>query len=137
MHFDFDYAGLERATRAVGAGARLLATGDDPTYPTSTGPRPGTGAILAAVETATGIRATLAGKPHPAMATLVRDRLGTDAVMIGNRPDSDSQLALALGYRFGLVLTGVTTTAVALEPHPDFVGEDLTALVDQVLGARG
>ncbi|MEX2292256.1 MAG: HAD hydrolase-like protein [Acidimicrobiales bacterium] len=137
MHFDFDYAGLERAARAVSSGARLLATGDDPVYPTATGLSPGTGALLAAVETATGGKATLAGKPHGPMVALVRDRLGADGLMIGDRPDSDGRFALALGFRFGLVLSGVTSSARDAEPPPHVVAADLATMVDVLLSDRG
>jgi 4-nitrophenyl phosphatase len=54
MHLDFDYDRLRAAATAVRRGARLLATNDDATYPTVDGPIPGGGAILAAVETASG-----------------------------------------------------------------------------------
>ena len=51
-HTDFDYARLTAAFRAVHAGARLIGTNDDPTYPTPDGLLPGGGSILAAVATA-------------------------------------------------------------------------------------
>ena len=53
-HRDFDYEELLTATRALQAGAALFATSRDPTLPMPGGPWPGTGAVLAAVETASG-----------------------------------------------------------------------------------
>jgi ribonucleotide monophosphatase NagD (HAD superfamily) len=53
--------------------------------------------------------------------------------MVGDRPDTDGRFAMALGYRFGLVLSGVTA-ALPVEPAPDLVADDLAALVDAELG---
>ena len=54
FHRDFDYDGLERASRAVRDGARFVATNLDATYPVPGGLIPGAGSIVAAVATATG-----------------------------------------------------------------------------------
>jgi HAD superfamily hydrolase (TIGR01450 family) len=63
-HRDFDFAALLTAKRALDAGAALIATSRDPTMPMPGGEWPGTGAILAAVETASGRVAEIAGKPE-------------------------------------------------------------------------
>jgi glycerol-1-phosphatase len=63
-HRDFDYAALLTAKRALDAGAALIGTSRDPTMPMPGGEWPGTGAILAAVETASGRVAEIAGKPE-------------------------------------------------------------------------
>ncbi|HSL57160.1 MAG TPA: HAD-IIA family hydrolase [Acidimicrobiales bacterium] len=127
---------LARAALAVRGGARLVATNDDATYPTPEGEVPGGGAILAAVVTATGVRPAIAGKPHPAMAELVRRRMGPSGVMVGDRPDTDGRFARALGYRFALVLSGVTHTEhLPVDPEPDVVAADLAALVERHLAA--
>jgi 4-nitrophenyl phosphatase len=133
FHRDFDYERLRIAARAVRRGARLLATNDDSSYPTPDGPIPGGGAILAAVAAATGATPTVAGKPNPPMAELVRRRLGDRGVMVGDRPDTDGRFARALGYRFALVHTGVTPAGVAVDPEPDLVAADLLGLVDALL----
>ena len=134
LHFDFDYGRLQAASTAVLGGARLIATNDDATYPTPEGPLPGGGAILAAVERTTGVRGTVAGKPHHPMAELVRARLGAEGVMVGDRPETDGLFAAELGYRFGLVLSGVSTSPEGMTPAPQLVGKDLADLVDQLLG---
>ena len=133
FHRDFDYERLRIAARAVRRGARLLATNDDSSYPTPDGPIPGGGAILAAVVTATGATPTIAGKPYPPMAELVRRRLGDTGIMVGDRPDTDGRFARALGFRFALVHTGVTPAGVAVDPEPDLVAADLLGLVDALL----
>jgi ribonucleotide monophosphatase NagD (HAD superfamily) len=56
--------------------------------------------------------------------------------MVGDRPETDGAFAVTLGYRFGLVLTGVTAPGdLPVTPTPDVVAADLAALVDEVLGS--
>lgn len=132
FHRDFDYERMRIASTAVRRGARLLATNDDTTYPTPEGPIPGGGAILASIVTASGVRPTIAGKPHEPMAAVVRDRLGPEGVVVGDRPETDGLFARTLGYRFLLVLSGVTGPAdLPVEPRPDGVASDLAAAVDE------
>jgi len=132
LHLTFDYARLDVAARAARAGARLIATNDDTTYPGEHGLSPGAGALLAAVVTASGATPVIAGKPYAAMVDLVRARAGPQGVAVGDRADTDGRFARALGYRFGLVLSGVTTEAdLPIEPAPDHTAPDLAALVDQ------
>lgn len=133
FHRDFDYERLRIAATAVRRGARLLATNDDTTYPTPEGPIPGGGAILAAVVAAAGVPATVAGKPNVPMADLVRARLGSVGVVVGDRPDTDGRLARVLGYRFALVHTGVALPHEVVDPPPDLVAADLASLVDQLV----
>ena len=135
FHREFDYERMRIAATAVRLGARLLATNDDATYPTPDGPIPGGGAILASIATASGVAPIVAGKPHEAMAELVRDRIGASGLMVGDRPDTDGRFARVLGFGFALVHTGVTAVAEVVEPPPDLVATDLAALVDQLLGA--
>ena len=119
FHREFDYERMRIAADAVRAGARLVATNDDATYPTPHGLIPGAGAILAGIERASGRRAVVAGKPNQPMATIVRARLGDGAgIVVGDRPDTDGALARSLGYRFALVLTGVVSAhdVPAVEP---------------------
>jgi HAD superfamily hydrolase (TIGR01450 family) len=136
FHQDFTYDSLRRATSAVLGGARLIGTNDDPTYPTPDGPIPGGGAILAAVATASGAAPTVAGKPNPPMADLVRADLppGDDpTVVVGDRPSTDGRFARTLGVPFALVLSGVTHAGETFDPAPEMVAADLAALADRLL----
>jgi HAD superfamily hydrolase (TIGR01450 family) len=135
FHRDFDYERLRVAVRAIQRGARLIATNDDATYPTPDGPIPGGGAIVAAVAYASGVRPVVAGKPHAPMADLVREVGGGTGTVVGDRPETDGAFARTLGYRFALVLSGVTHEAdLPVDPAPDTVAPNLAALVD---GAPG
>lgn len=132
---DFDYGMLTVGMRAIHAGARLVATNDDATFPDTDALLPGNGALVAAVATAGGIDPIIAGKPHLPIVAMVRDRLGDDGIVVGDRPDTDGELARALRYRFGLVLSGVVGRAdLPVEPRPDVVAADFAELVDAVVG---
>jgi ribonucleotide monophosphatase NagD (HAD superfamily) len=134
FHREFDYERMRAGATAVRAGARLVATNDDATYPTPLGPIPGCGSIVASIERASGQRAQVAGKPYQPMADHLRARLGSEGMVVGDRVDTDGRLATALGWRFGLVLTGVTTRAdLPVTPAPDLVADDLAALVPELL----
>lgn len=129
-HRDFDYERMTRAAQAVMGGARLIATNDDATYPTANGLVPGNGAIVASIATASGVAAVVAGKPYGPMCDLVRARTGERGVVVGDRAETDGRFARALGYRFALVLSGVTTAAdLPVEPPPDVVMPDAAATV--------
>ena len=119
LHEDFDYGRLDRASRAVRAGAQLIGTNSDTTFPTSQGEAPGGGAILAAVEAASGQRAVLAGKPNVPMVEALLRRVGstfdaTSTVMVGDRYTTDGRFAEQLGCRFLAVSSGVAPDAVGV-----------------------
>jgi HAD superfamily hydrolase (TIGR01450 family) len=122
---------------AVRDGARFLATNDDATYPTS-GPDgdrllPGNGALVAAVAVAAGREPEVTGKPHAATAQLIEERHGPVDVVVGDKPETDGRLAIELGAEFGLVLSGVTTSAhLPVSPEPRWVAADLAELVEMV-----
>jgi glycerol 3-phosphatase-2 len=141
FHRNFDFDELDRASQAIREGARFVSTNLDATYPVPGGMLPGSGAITAAVATASGMTPEVAGKPEPPMVELVRERLGTTGIVVGDRPSSDGALAHALGWPFALVLSGVTAAVAAPggeaipDPPPPFVGDDLGALVPALLAA--
>ena len=129
-HPTFDYQRMTAASTAVRAGARLLGTNDDSTYPTAAGPVPGGGALLASIAVASGVSPEIAGKPHQAIADMVHELLGADGIMVGDRPDTDGLFARRLGWKFGLVLSGVTTHHdLPVEPDPDLVAPSLLDMV--------
>lgn len=132
-HDEFDYAELRIATQAVIGGAEMIAAGRDRTFPQADGYWPGTGAIVAALEYATGATARSVGKPDPMLFETAIDRLGPGrALVVGDRLDSDLAGAAAAGLDGAIVLTGVTTREQALEardPAPVAVADSLYSLV--------
>jgi glycerol-1-phosphatase len=141
FHREFDYDGLDRASAAVRAGARFVATNLDATYPIPGGLIPGAGALVAAVATAAGSRPEVAGKPEAPTVGIIRERFGTTGVVVGDRPSTDGALATALGWPFALVLSGVTAAVAPPggeaipDPPPPFVGADLGALAPALVTA--
>ena len=96
-------------------GALFIATNQDPTFPTENGFLPGAGTIVAAIATAVGRQPDIVvGKPHPLAMKITLDTAGCDAsevVMVGDRLDTDIQVARQAGVFAVLVLSGVTTRA--------------------------
>ncbi len=132
-HRGFDYDELLTATLALQRGAALFATSRDPTLPMPGGPWPGTGSVLAAVETATGATAEIGGKPERHLFELARERLGGAArvAMVGDRIASDIEGGRRAGLATILVLSGAATReeAAAADPPADHVVDDLAALL--------
>jgi ribonucleotide monophosphatase NagD (HAD superfamily) len=139
LHRGFDFDELDRASAAVRAGARFVATNLDATYPVPGGVIPGSGAIAAAVATAAGRAPEVAGKPARPMVELIRTRYGATGVVVGDRPSTDGAFAAALDWPFALVLSGVTHRdarpggEAIPEPRPPFVAADLAALVPHLV----
>ncbi|HZZ78336.1 MAG TPA: HAD-IIA family hydrolase [Gemmataceae bacterium] len=102
---------VESAVRMIHRGAKLVATNLDPSCPTETGIRPGCGALVALLETATGIKAFSVGKPSPVMMRAARKEIGLstdETIMIGDTMETDILGGVQLGYHTILVLSGGT-----------------------------
>jgi HAD superfamily hydrolase (TIGR01450 family) len=132
-HDAFVFDELRVAVQAVLRGAELVGATRDRTFPMPDGPWPATGALLAAVETATGRRADIVvGKPEPGMYEAARATLGPGRVLaVGDRLDVDVAGARRAGLDSALVLTGGTSQleADAADPRPTHVAKSLAALV--------
>jgi len=119
---DLSRANLDRAFRLIRDGAALLAMHRNPWWFTSRGPTLDSGAFVAALEFATGVRAVMCGKPGPimfrtALAGVAADLGGRvaarEVAMVGDDPAQDIVGARRLGMRGVLVLTGKTNAAAA------------------------
>lgn len=129
------YAKLRRATLHIRAGAPFYGTNPDKTFPTPQGLIPGAGAILAAIEAATDVQPIITGKPLPAMMYTALEKLGTEpeeTLVVGDRLETDIAAGQAAGCKTALVLSGVSSRqqGLAWQPAPDFIVEDLAALLD-------
>ncbi|MEI6744070.1 MAG: HAD hydrolase-like protein, partial [bacterium] len=111
MHRDFCFDFLHMGLSCLLAGARLIGTNDDATFPTETGILPGGGSLVASYAYASQVTPVMAGKPHHAMAQLVQSLAGstpvTRQVLVGDRPDTDGAFAQRLGIAYAQVWSGV------------------------------
>jgi glycerol-1-phosphatase len=127
---EFTYEHLRATKFALDAGAALIATSHDATMPMPGGEWPGSGAVLAAVEVASGRKAEIAGKPERHLFDLALSKIpGAKRVaMIGDRLSSDIAGGNAAGLDTILVLSGTSedpTNAV----KPTMTVANLAALV--------
>jgi 5'-nucleotidase len=117
---DFDQ--LERAARAVIAGARLLTGSYVAAYAGADGPILSRGAMItAAIAKASGARPTIVGKPSKAAVREIRRRLGVpteEIAVIGDDVFLDIALGRLGGSRTVLVRSGISA-AVDLSRLPE------------------
>lgn len=130
---ELTYAKLSLALRALVAGARILATNEDATFPTPTGVVPGAGALVGALRGMGFPPACVVGKPSPAAFEVALDVLGTPAdrvLMIGDRLDTDILGAARWGLDSALVLSGVSSVEKleGAEARPTWVAQSLADL---------
>ena len=110
----YNYEVITKAVRLVLNGARLIATNSDLTGPTEFGIAPACRSLVAPIELATGRKAYFMGKPNPLMMRTGLRMLGChsgEAVMIGDRMDTDVISGMESGMSTVLVLSGVSTRA--------------------------
>ena len=129
---------LETAVQMILDGAKLIATNLDPSCPTKTGTRPGCGATVAYLETATGARAMSMGKPSPIMMRAARKELGlatSETVMIGDTLETDILGGVQMGYRTILVLSGTAQEEdlINCAYGPDMVIDSLADLANPTI----
>jgi 4-nitrophenyl phosphatase len=121
---------LATATLNIRQGAKFIGTNADTTLPTERGLTHGNGAILAAIEAATGITPTIIGKPEPIIYQQALSLLGIDpayTVAIGDRLETDILGAVRTGIRSLMVLSGVSTEEdfKAADYRPTWVMPDI------------
>ena len=120
---EFTYRDLALAQQHLLSGALFIATNRDATFPVEGGLKPGAGAIVAAVATASGQSPLTMGKPEPALLDQIREDLGLRAdemAMVGDRLDTD----IACAHRAGIGAIWVATGVVGWEQARQAQGED-------------
>jgi len=124
---------LATATLNVRNGAAFIGTNADTTLPTEHGITHGNGAILAAIQTASGVAPVCVGKPEPIMYQQAIALLGSsldETIAIGDRVETDILGAVNTGIRSLMVLTGISSEAdlVELAYQPTWILPDLEAV---------
>jgi NagD protein len=108
----YNFEKIETAVNLVLKGARLIGTNPDVSGPVENGITPSVKALIAPIEIASGKKAYFVGKPNPLMMRIALKRLGIkreDAVVIGDRMDTDIRCGLESEIDTLLVLSGITT----------------------------
>jgi len=129
------YEKLKAATLLIRGGARFIATNPDKTLPKEEGLAPGNGAIIAALEAATGVAPLVVGKPEPAIFDLALAKIGAGkegASVIGDCLETDILGGQRAGLATILVLSGATSRK-ELENStikPDLVFENVRQLYE-------
>jgi len=106
----YNFSLITKAIRLVAAGAHFIATNPDPSGPSEGGLVPACGAMGALIERASGVAPFYVGKPNPLMMRTALNYLGAhseNAVMIGDRMDTDIIAGVQAGLETVLVLTGI------------------------------
>lgn len=107
----YSYEKIEKAVNLVLNGTRLIGTNPDTTGPSESGIVPATKALIAPIEVATGKKAYYVGKPNPLMMRSALKKLGVrreDALIIGDRMDTDIVAGIESEIDTALVLSGIT-----------------------------
>jgi NagD protein len=110
----YNFEKVELAVNLVIRGAKLIGTNPDVSGPVENGITPSTKALIAPIEIATGKKAYYVGKPNPLMMRIALKKLGVkreNAIVIGDRMDTDVRCGLESELETLLVLSGITAVS--------------------------
>lgn len=129
----FSYEKLATASRLINSGALFVATNPDKALRDSQHVTPGTGALVAAVEAASGRKPLVIGKPEPLLFEMALKRLQlppADVIVVGDNPETDIPAGLRAGLRAAYILTGVgrREDAALAGVSPTWIVEDFSEL---------
>jgi NagD protein len=132
----YNFEKIEMAVNLVLKGARLIGTNPDISGPIETGISPSVKALIAPIEIVSGKKAYFVGKPNPLMMRIALKKLGVkreEAVVIGDRMDTDIRCGLESEIDTVLVLSGITRrTEIDNFPYrPQYVLNGIIDLVQQ------
>lgn len=123
----FNYQKLKAAVRAIMSGAKFIATNEDRTLPTETGPDPGAGSIVAAIKVAAGVEPIVIGKPSKIIMNMALEMLNVknyEAILVGDKIETDILAAKSSAMPSVLI----SNTEPVGQPKPDFVISSITLL---------
>ncbi|MBD2847343.1 HAD-IIA family hydrolase [Paenibacillus sp. IB182496] len=131
LHETVTYRDLNMAFRAVRAGARIIATNADKSFPGDDGDAIDVAGMIGAITHSTGSEVEVViGKPGRYMAEAALEALGLPpelCMIVGDSVESDITLGRNAGIRTALVLTGSARAdrLAELAPQPDEVHASL------------
>lgn len=138
----FSYMNIARAFNEIQMGASLYCLHKNAWWQTSRGPMLDSGIFVAGLEYATGVEATVLGKPSPSYFAAALDALDAEPEltwMVTDDVEADVRGARLFGMRTALVRTGKfrPETLERADPAPDIVVSSLAqfpSLLEQHLG---
>jgi NagD protein len=134
----FDYRKLNIAFQAIRRGAHFVATNPDRTCPVEGGEIPDCAAVIAALEAVTQKKVeAIVGKPSPIIIAVALEVLGLPAaacLLVGDRIETDIRMGKESHMATALVLTGITTEAMAAQSElkPDFILPSIASLPELI-----
>jgi 4-nitrophenyl phosphatase len=131
--FQINHEKIKIAMRLILEGADFVATNTDGAYPTPEGFSPGTGMVIGALQFTSGVTPYIAGKPYPAIFQTALKALNAEvgeALMVGDKLETDILGANQMGLHPAAVLTGVTSREEIESNNikPDFIFKDIATL---------
>ncbi|BAC14677.1 L-arabinose operon protein [Oceanobacillus iheyensis HTE831] len=137
---EFTYEKLNLVFQAWKKGATIIATNPDRTCPVENGEIPDCGAMIGALEGATGEKIELIlGKPSVQAAQFITQELmqlpPEQCYMVGDRIETDIKMGIESGMHTVLVLTGITTKKMINQSqyHPEFVVDSVRDIIDTII----
>lgn len=130
---EFTYAKLAKAADYILKGAKFVATNPDHRLHLNGRVTPGSGSIVAAVQTATDVEPIMLGKPERALIDAALEAAGVtsdEAIAIGDNLETDIPAAATAGVRSVLILTGYSKRedCATARFKPDYIVEDYSEL---------
>jgi len=130
---DFSYKKMNAALNYLLKGAVLIATNTDPFLIKKEVIVPGAGALVASIETASGKKAIVTGKPSAFITDLIVAKLRVkphEILIVGDNLKTDILMGIKGGMRTALVLTGVSKVSDIEQLHirPDYIFESIAEL---------
>lgn len=133
LDFNFTYEKARHATLLIrNHGAAFIGTNPDLTFPSPEGLVPGGGSVIGMIQIATDVEPIVIGKPKRAMFDVAIQRLGSSPakmLMIGDRLNTDIEGGKNAGLQTAMVLTGVNQREDITDIEPDYIFEDLSAMI--------
>jgi len=130
---EFNYKKMSKASTFILKGAVFIATNTDPFLITSAGVIPGAGSLVTAIETASGKKAIVTGKPSAFITDLIVKKLKVkpeEILIVGDNLQTDILMGIKGGMRTALVLTGASklSDVERLQIRPDYIFESITKI---------
>ena len=127
----FNYRKLKKAALLIQNGSNFVASNPDHALSTEEGLVPGTGSIVAAIATATGISPKIIGKPEPIIFQIALKKMmlkNHETLAIGDNIETDIPAGIQAGLTTVLMLTGVPLKKNKAKFKPHYIAKNYQEL---------